>query len=211
MAQTREGQREYRRQRRAEGKDGGKPKTCPEPGERPPVVDAAMPRDALMNASHAEVAAVRAKLAARPDGVITKTGGRLDVISREAFKARGAQIGLREMMTAARPATPAPQLQTMRAVGGVAGRGLIPMGRGYPAAPDIAARQFERYEAMLGALAQRSDKQDREIAEQDRRIARLEERDGERSRVSARGTGIASAFGELAASFFEGMSKSRQS
>lgn len=142
-----------------------------------PVIDAALPRDTILKAGPAELATVRAKLAAARGWVITKTSGQLDVIGREAFEARHAST--KEMMTAAKPPAPPPALRSMFACGGTAGKGLVPMGRGYPAAPDIAARQFDRYETMLGALAQRADDQGRQIAEQDRRIARLEERDGD--------------------------------
>jgi hypothetical protein len=56
---------------------------------RPVVIDRAIPRNALSKASAAEVATVRAKVAGiGPGAVITKTDGRFDVVSREAFEAR---------------------------------------------------------------------------------------------------------------------------
>jgi hypothetical protein len=53
------------------------------------VIDCALPRDALKKASAAELATVKEKIAAIGSGaVITKTDGRLNVVSREAFEAR---------------------------------------------------------------------------------------------------------------------------
>jgi hypothetical protein len=108
-----------------------------------------------------------------------------------------------------RPPAPPPAMRSMHAVGGVAGKGLVPMGRGYPAPPDIAAHQFERYATMLEALSQRSDQQGRQLAEHDRQIAQLVARDAERDRANTRGSGIASALGALAASFLAGMATPR--
>ena len=92
-----------------------------------PVIDAALPRDTILKAGPAELATVRAKLAAARGWVITKTSGQLDVIGREAFEARHAST--KEMMTAAKPPAPPPALRSMFACGGTAGKGLVPMGR----------------------------------------------------------------------------------
>ncbi len=59
--------------------------------------------------------------------------------------------------------------QSMFAVGGRPGRGLIPLGPGYAAPPDIAAaapfmQWRDKTEAMLAALAAKSDAQERRIA-----------------------------------------------
>lgn len=52
-------------------------------------MDAALPRNAIMEASEAELAPVKAKLAAiGPGAVITKTDGRLDAVTHETFEAR---------------------------------------------------------------------------------------------------------------------------
>jgi hypothetical protein len=115
-----------------------------------------LPRDAIAKASRAELATVRAKIAAiGPGAIITKTGGRFDVVSGETFEARHN--------------TPAPAPRSMFAIGGKPGRGLVPQGRGMPAPPDIAATsvygQFiTRTEAMLAALAAKADEQERRIS-----------------------------------------------
>ncbi len=64
---------------------------------------------------------------------------------------------------------PAPAPQSMVAVGGRPGRGLILQGFGYAAPPDIAAvSTFTKWrantETMLAALAAKSDAQERRIA-----------------------------------------------
>jgi hypothetical protein len=58
-----------------------------------PVVDIAIPRDALLKESDKELSRVWAKVdAIGPGAVITKTHGRLDVLTREDFKARGSAL-----------------------------------------------------------------------------------------------------------------------
>lgn len=123
-----------------------------------PVIDAAIPRDAILQASESELPSIRAKAAAIGSGaVITKTGGRLDVLRREDFEARSA------------PRLPAPAPASMYAIGGKPGRGLIPQGYGYPAPPDLAAvsnytKWRSNTETMLAALAAKADEQERRIA-----------------------------------------------
>jgi hypothetical protein len=67
---------------------------------------------------------------------------------------------------------PALAPQSMLAVGGRPGRGLIPQGRGYPLPPDLAAvspftraEEFRaKTETMLTALAAKADEQEKRIA-----------------------------------------------
>jgi BMFP domain-containing protein YqiC len=124
-----------------------------------PVMDATTPREAILQAGDNELASIRAKMDAfGPSGVITKTHGRLDVLSREDFDAR--------------PSAPAPQPHSMVAVGGKPGRGLVSQAQGYPLPPDLAAvsayTRAEEFRAqtttMLAALAARADQQERRIA-----------------------------------------------
>jgi hypothetical protein len=66
------------------------------------------------------------------------------------------------------PTSPGPQ-QSMVAIGGVSGPGLVDQGYGYPAPPDIAAvsaytKWRTNTEAMLAGLAAKADVQDRRIA-----------------------------------------------
>lgn len=96
------------------------------------------------------------------------------------------------------PATP----QSMLAIGGRPGPGLIPQGRGYPAPPDIAATSLftraeefrTKTETMLAALAAKAD-------EQEKRIAALEAVAADRR---ARLIGVAQAFFGLALTVFAG-------
>jgi hypothetical protein len=70
------------------------------------------------------------------------------------------------------PPTPAPGPQSMFAVGGRPGHGLIPQGRGYAAPPDLVAvspftraEEFRaKTETMLAALAAKADEQEKRIA-----------------------------------------------
>jgi hypothetical protein len=150
----------FRRQKEKGSPDGRqKQKRFAAPKRAEPVIDAAIPRNALLRASGAELAAVRAKAAAiGPGAVITKTDGRFDVVTSEAFEARHNT-----------PTAPSRPPASMFAIGGKPGRGLIPQGQGYPAPPDIAAKsiygQFmSRTEMMLAALAAKSDEQEKRIA-----------------------------------------------
>jgi len=81
----------FRRQKEKSPPDGRrKQKRFAAPNRTEPVIDAAIPRNALLKASRAELANVRAKAAAvGPGAVITKTDGRFDVVTSETFEARG--------------------------------------------------------------------------------------------------------------------------
>jgi hypothetical protein len=155
------------------------------------VIDAAMPRGALLKASEGEVASIRAKVAAIGSGaVITKTDGRLDVLRREAFETRPAAP---PPSHAAPPPTRAPV--SMVAIGGKPGRGLIPTGPGYPAAPDqFVASSYGKWQAnmegMVRALAARSDEQDRRDAALEMRLAAIEKKEAERVQFASVAIGI---------------------
>ena len=100
---TRSQMRLYQRERRARLRS--QTPSYPTIGKCPaavsPVVDKAPPRNAATKASDSDIAAIRAKVAAiGPSAVITKTDGRLDVITVDAFKARQK----------ARSAAPAPRV-----------------------------------------------------------------------------------------------------
>jgi hypothetical protein len=136
-----------------------------------PVVDAALPRDAIMKASDRELKPIWAKAAAiGPGAVITKTYGRLDVLSRAAFEARHS-TSPPPSRAVARPEPPAAPPRSMVAIGGKPGHGLIPQGSGYALPPDLAAvspftraEEFRaKTEEMLRTLAARSDEQERRI------------------------------------------------
>jgi len=143
---SRDKMREYQRDRRARLKAEADA----------PVIDAAIPCDAILKAGDGELASIRAKAAAiGPGAVITKTHERLDVLSQEAFEARH------------KTSTPPPR--SMVAIGGRPGRGLVPQGYGYPAPPDIAAASaFTKWrantETMLATLATKVYAHEREIA-----------------------------------------------
>jgi hypothetical protein len=136
-----------------------------------PVVDAALPRDAIMKASDRELKPIWAKAAAiGPGAVITRTHGRLDVLSRAAFEARDNTLRP-PSPTVARHDPPAVPPRSMIAIGGKPGHGLIPQARGYALPPDLAAvspftraEEFHaKTEEMLRTLAARSDEQERRI------------------------------------------------
>jgi hypothetical protein len=81
----------FRRQKEKGSPNGRRnPKRYAAPNRAEPVIDAAIPHNALLKASRAELATVRAKAAAiGPGAVITKTDGRLDVVTSKTFEARG--------------------------------------------------------------------------------------------------------------------------
>jgi hypothetical protein len=164
---TRDQMRLYQRERRARLKA--------EREASEPVVDAAIPRNALLKESDEDLSRLRAKAAAIGRGaVITKTHGRLDLLRREDFEAR-------TVLAAPPPPTPAPRSadrrgyaappRSMVAIGGKPGKGLIPQASGYALPPDLAAASpFTRAEefraqttVMLAALAVKSDEQERRI------------------------------------------------
>src|SRR4029077_1316496 len=80
----------FRRQKEKGSPDGRrKQKRFVAPNRAEPVIDAAIPRNALLTASRAELATVRARaVAIGPGAVITKTDGRFDVMTPAAFEAR---------------------------------------------------------------------------------------------------------------------------
>jgi hypothetical protein len=83
--------REYRARKRAE-RDGQ------------PFIDKSLPRNAHLTARPAELATVRAKVAAiGPGAVITKTAGRLDVLTNEAWEARQNVAAPRPSMSGGKP------------------------------------------------------------------------------------------------------------
>lgn len=130
--------------------------------EGEPVVDVAIPRGALLKENEHELAAVWAKAAAiGPGAVITKTGGPLDVLNREAFEARRSEVAHNE------PPTPAPR--SMIAVGG---RPADHSGFGSVATETAAFRA--NVTASLNRLAQEAVEAKREREAQERRIAALE-------------------------------------
>src|SRR5271157_3243728 len=98
--------RDYRARKRAE-KDaagGTLSKAAGSQRSAAPVIDTALPRDAIQNASAGELASVRAKDAAiGPGAVITKTGDRLDVVTSEAFEARSPVPARSRELTVVRP------------------------------------------------------------------------------------------------------------
>jgi hypothetical protein len=178
--------RERRVRQKAERK-GGHPRAAP-------VVDAAISRDAILDASAREMATIRAKVAAiGPGAVITKTHGRLDVLRREDFEGRDPTPTPSRAVALYNP--PAPPPRSMVAIGGRPGRGLVPQGPGMPLPPDLAAvstftraeEHRARTEAMLSALAAKSD-------DQERRLVALERAEAER-RTDA--LGVAKAVMEL--------------
>jgi hypothetical protein len=81
----------FRRQKEKGSPDGRqKQKRFAATNRTEPVIDAAIPRNAVSRASQAELAAIRAKAAAiGPGAVITKIDGRLDVVTSKTFEARG--------------------------------------------------------------------------------------------------------------------------
>jgi hypothetical protein len=118
-----------------------------------PVVDAALPRDAIMKASDRELKSIWAKAAAiGPGAVITKTHGRLDVLSRAAFETRDNTSPL-PSRAVARYEPPAAPPRSMVAIGGKPGHGLIPQGSGY--APPISLPSRLSHEPRNFALRQK--------------------------------------------------------
>jgi len=101
--------------------------------------------------------------------------------------------------SSASPRAPRAPPPSMSAIGGRPGRGLVPMGRGYPAPPDLAARQFDRYERMLEALARHSDEQARELRGQRGEIDAIKSRLAEIEQ--SRNGGFSSFISSLAVAF----------
>jgi hypothetical protein len=154
-----------------------------------PVIDAAIPRNALSKASEAELATVRVKAAAiGPGAVITKTDNRFDIVTSETFEARGQSLPPARSRAApplhARPLTVTqlplqgeiiPPPQSMIADGGTPARR-------YPANASVAEataliRAHAAEQARVNAeMARRVEALERARAEDARRIAALEDR-----------------------------------
>jgi hypothetical protein len=156
----------YMRERRARQKAEREAARASEP-----VVDASIPRNAIMSASDAEMATVRAKLKSiGPGAVITKTNGRLDVLPRAAFEARENAVA---KLPALRSASPP---KSMLAVGGTAGKGRAVAGYDPAFAPldpqgvSIRLNQIE----MLRALSIEADQARAERRALETRVAALE-------------------------------------
>jgi hypothetical protein len=154
--------------------------------ERLPVVDATLPRDAIAKASPAELTTVRAKLAATPDGVITKSfdkssgAARLDVMTRQAFEDRRATLLSAIAPRDAPSRLPPPK--SLLAIGGKAGKGRALAGYDPQRAP-LGAEAIElsvNTVHMLGVLAARSDAFAARSDMLERRVAQLEAREAER-------------------------------
>jgi hypothetical protein len=170
---TRDQMRLYQRARRARLKANSEP-----------VVDAAIPRGALVRVPNDEWAAIRAKAAViEPGAVITKSHGRLDVLSREAFEARHSSTGSGSPVRppASQPARP-PASQSVRLTAYTPPpRSLVAVGG---QAPDhsgfgnniASATAFFRANmtASLNTLAREAVETKRELAAQERRIAVIE-------------------------------------
>jgi hypothetical protein len=180
----------FRRQKEKGSPDGRrKPKRLAAPNSAEPVIDAAIPRNALSRASEAELATVRAKVAAiGPGAVITKTDGRFDVVTSETFEARGQSLPPARsrvtpplhsrQLTVTQPPLQGeiiPPPQSMIADGGTPARR-------YPANASVAEataliRAHAAEQARANAeMARRMDALERARAEDARRIAALEDR-----------------------------------
>jgi hypothetical protein len=154
-----------------------------------PVADITIPRNALLTESAKELSRIRDKVGAiGPGAVITKTHGRLDVLTRENFEARGSAplrakavykpplpVAARHGATRSEYAPPV----SMIAIGGKPGRGLVSQGRGYGLPPDLAAvsayTHAEEFRAhtttLLAALAAKSDEHERRLVALERAAA----------------------------------------
>ena len=187
----------FRRQKEKGSPNGRRnPKRYAAPNRAEPVIDAAIPRNALLEASVAELATVRAKAAAiGPGAVITKTNGRFDVVTRETFEARGGRLSPARpgvaptlhthQLTATQPPLQGeifPPPQSMIADGGTPARR-------YPANASVAEAT-----ALIRAYAA---EQARVNAETSRRVAALERDMAEMKRSTA----AAARVGEVVQAF----------
>jgi hypothetical protein len=187
-----------------------------------PVIDKALPRGTLTKANPAELACVAAKLDAigHPNAVITKTAGRLDVVTRQAFEAR-QQAPVHPLAVARLPSlvkdTVRPQTAAPSRALTVAGptplqgevisppRSMIADGgtppRRYAKDASVAEataliRAYAAEQARINAeTARRLDTLERDKAERDRRVAALEDR---QARVVGFVQGIAGVFSLVA-------------
>ena len=188
-----------------------------------PVVDKALPRGAIENASAVELATVRTKIAATPGGVITKTAGRLDVVTRQAFEAGRQAPAPRitpptQRHAAHSPSPPTPHLNSPEPSGELATyrpplqgevipppRSMVADGgtppRRYAKDASVAEataliRAYAAEQARINAkTARRLDALERDKAERDRRVAALEDR---QARVVRFVQGIAGVFSLVA-------------
>ena len=223
--------REYQRERRARLRGGAASRARTEqpssparmrPAAASPIVDNALPRNATTKASDSEIAAIRAKITAiGPSAVMTKTNGRLDVITVDAFKARqkaasAPRIAPQPQRHAALSTIPprrALSPRTPRRALTVAGptqlqgevisppRSMIADGgtppRRYAKDASVAEataliRAYAAEQARINAeTARRLDALERDKAERDRRVAALEDR---QARVAGFVQGIAGVF-----------------
>jgi hypothetical protein len=158
---TRDQMRLYQRERRARLKA--------EREASEPLVDAAIPPGALLKESPEDMARIWAKVdAIGPGAVITKAGGRLDVVRREDVEeARSVPPPARLLPDPPPPPSrpPAPP-RSMPAVGGVAGKGRALAGYDPTFAPhDGLAVEWQINAAtMLSTMAAKIDQQDRRLA-----------------------------------------------
>lgn len=145
-----------------------------------PLADATIPRGALLKESAEDLSRIRAKVdAIGPGAVITKTNGRLDVLSRKDIEARDFAASPGRAEGRLRAPTPTAPPRSMVAIGGKAGRGLVRQGEGYGLPPDLAAAspytRAEEFRAhtttMLAALAAKSDEQERRLVALERAAA----------------------------------------
>jgi hypothetical protein len=163
---TRDQMRIYQRERRARLK-------AEREGDEP-VVDAAIPRNALLKAGEGELATVRAKIAAIwPGAIITKTHGRLDVLRHDAFEARHPSTGSGSASLSPSPSrSVAPPMPAPRSMVANGGRPADRSGFGSVATETAAFRA--NVTASLNRLAQEAVEAKREREAQERRIVALE-------------------------------------
>jgi hypothetical protein len=143
-----------------------------------PIVDAAIPRNALLKESREDLSRMWAKVAAiGPGAVITKTNGRLDVLRREDIEARdkaspsaSRAVALYEPPKPSRPV--APPMSAPRSMIAVGGRAADRSGFASVATETAAFRA--NVTASLNRLAQEAVAARRESEAQERRIAALE-------------------------------------
>jgi hypothetical protein len=137
-----------------------------------PVVDAAIPRGALVKVPDGEWAAIRAKAAAiGPGAVITKTGGRLDVLKAKDFEARHISPATPVRPPSSMPAHPSAYTPPPRSLIADGGR---PHVSGFGSVATETAFFRANVTASLDQLAREAVEAKRERAAQEKRIAALE-------------------------------------
>jgi hypothetical protein len=173
--------RAYRARKRREAAGASPPAKARLKSAPPVTIAASLPRDAHLIASPAELATVRAKVAAiGPGAVITKTDGRFDVLSLAAFDPRQRPTAASRELTLARPPLQGeviPQPRSMIADGGAPPRR-------YAAGASIAEAT-----AMIRAYAAEQARVNVETA---RRLEALERYVGDQERdKAAKASGVA--------------------